>query len=163
LSKLREYRKNSGFTQEEFAEKLKENRATYQTYESGRTEIPIDVQNKLRKMGYTGPWPQEEKGSGYGAVPESQRSALTPAQQYVQSRIEQAVPRTLPEHTMQAWKLVKEVVLRGGGDLNVMDDDKIGLAIGFVAQEIALGRSISESRQELLDQAGVVVGIKAQP
>ncbi|MCH5198489.1 MAG: helix-turn-helix transcriptional regulator [Oscillospiraceae bacterium] len=38
--KLREFRKISGFTQQEIAEKLGIDRSTYAYYESGRTQIP---------------------------------------------------------------------------------------------------------------------------
>jgi transcriptional regulator with XRE-family HTH domain len=55
---LREFRKSKLMTQAQLAQKLGIIRATYQTYESNRSEVPIDVQTKLRKMLYDGPFPE---------------------------------------------------------------------------------------------------------
>lgn len=45
------------------AGKLGELRTTYQAWEAGRTAIPPGVQAKLKKLGYDGPWPQDETKS----------------------------------------------------------------------------------------------------
>lgn len=57
---LSAFRKGRGNSQEEFGKKLGLSQATYQSYESGRTSIPEDVQAKIRKLGYQGPWPKDE-------------------------------------------------------------------------------------------------------
>lgn len=61
LTKLGEWRKGKGWTQGDLADKIEEPRPTYQKWESGVSlGIPPEIQAKLRKAGYTGPWPQEE-------------------------------------------------------------------------------------------------------
>lgn len=67
------FRKGKGFSQEEFGKKLGLSQATYQSYESGRTSIPEDIQGKIRKMGYIGPWPQEEVKDAPPAAQVSER------------------------------------------------------------------------------------------
>ena len=57
---LKEWRKSRAWRQEDLAEKLDEIRATYQSWESGRSAIPPAIQVKLRKLGYAGSWPREE-------------------------------------------------------------------------------------------------------
>lgn len=42
------------------AAKVGVNDKTYGAYEVGRNDIPHDVQGRLRKVGFTGPWPREE-------------------------------------------------------------------------------------------------------
>lgn len=59
--KLREWRKAKGLEQATLADKIGSNQKTYSAYETGRLkDIPPDIQAKIRKMGYTGPWPREE-------------------------------------------------------------------------------------------------------
>ena len=53
---LRELRKSRRETQEQLADAIGANRATYQTYESGRSEVPADLRKKLVKLGYDGPF-----------------------------------------------------------------------------------------------------------
>lgn len=60
MRSLGAFRKEKGFSQEEFGKKLGLSQATYQSYESGRTSIPEEIRAKIKKLGYTGPWPQEE-------------------------------------------------------------------------------------------------------
>lgn len=58
--KLKAWRKSKGWSQEELAAKVGANQKTYGAYETGRNDISAEVQAKLRKLGYTGPWPREE-------------------------------------------------------------------------------------------------------
>lgn len=64
---LKGWRKSKGWRQEDLADKLGEPRPTYQSWETGRTPtIPPEVQAKLRKLGYKGPWPVDESKSAPG-------------------------------------------------------------------------------------------------
>lgn len=63
---LKEWRKSKGWSQADLAEKLGGNQKTYGAYETGRNDIPHDVRAKLKKMGYTGPWPREEAPASAG-------------------------------------------------------------------------------------------------
>jgi transcriptional regulator with XRE-family HTH domain len=58
LNYLRQWRKGKGLTQEQFAEIISEPRGTYQAYESGRSSIPADVQEKIKKEGFVGVFPE---------------------------------------------------------------------------------------------------------
>ncbi len=62
---LREFRKNKGLTQAELADRIGAVRATYQTYESGRSEIPRDIQVKLKKQGYDGPFADSARAADF--------------------------------------------------------------------------------------------------
>lgn len=55
---LKDWRKSKGLTQGELADKIGALPNTYQAYESARIGIPPDIQAKIRKMGYKGPWPE---------------------------------------------------------------------------------------------------------
>lgn len=67
---LREWRKSKGWGQEELAGKIGSNQKTYSAYETGRLkDIPPDIQAKIRRLGYQGPWPAQEAPAG-GAMPE---------------------------------------------------------------------------------------------
>jgi transcriptional regulator with XRE-family HTH domain len=57
---LSQYRKSKGLSQEQFGKKLGLSQATYQTYESGRSAIPPEIQAKIRKLGFVDRFPQEE-------------------------------------------------------------------------------------------------------
>jgi transcriptional regulator with XRE-family HTH domain len=59
---LTKWRKEKGLTQGELAEKIQVNPKTYQAYETDRAAIPPEVQKRIRKLGYVGPWPEEEGG-----------------------------------------------------------------------------------------------------
>lgn len=47
-------------SQDGLAEKLKVSVATVSAYKTGRINIPPKAQEAIRKLGYTGPWPNEE-------------------------------------------------------------------------------------------------------
>jgi transcriptional regulator with XRE-family HTH domain len=55
---LKEWRKLNGWRQEDLADKLEEPRGTYQAWESARAAFPPEIQMKIRKLGYTGPFPE---------------------------------------------------------------------------------------------------------
>jgi transcriptional regulator with XRE-family HTH domain len=67
---LKDWRKQKGWRQEDLADKLGEPRPTFQSWETGRSAIPPAIQAKLRKMGYDGPWPQEEAKTAEGVTRE---------------------------------------------------------------------------------------------
>jgi transcriptional regulator with XRE-family HTH domain len=54
---LREWRKMNGWRQEDVADKIGEPRPTYQAWESGRVSFPPAAQLKIRKLGFTGTFP----------------------------------------------------------------------------------------------------------
>lgn len=58
---LREWRKSKGWRQEDLADKLGEPRGTYQAWESMRASFPPEVQAKIRKLGFAGPFPEPAK------------------------------------------------------------------------------------------------------
>lgn len=77
-SNLKDWRKSKGWRQEDLADKLGEPRPTYQSWETGRTpSIPPEVQGKLRKLGYKGPWPAQ---AAQDAVAEPAAPYVTEAQ-----------------------------------------------------------------------------------
>ena len=56
---LREWRESKGWEQADLAAKLGKPRPTYQKMEAGTGPIRPKEQDKIRKLGYTGPWPRE--------------------------------------------------------------------------------------------------------
>ncbi len=50
--------------QDGLAEKLKVTRGAVSAYKTGRNEIPMKLQEAIRKLGYAGPWPREEVKEG---------------------------------------------------------------------------------------------------
>jgi transcriptional regulator with XRE-family HTH domain len=72
---LRDWRKSKGWDQAELAEKIGSNQKTYSAYETARLkDIPPEIQAKIRKLGYTGPWPRQESAAapsiGYATIEE---------------------------------------------------------------------------------------------
>jgi transcriptional regulator with XRE-family HTH domain len=59
---LKEWRRLKGLRQEDLADQLEEPRGTYQAWESGRAAFPPEVQAKIRKLGYKGPFPEPGRG-----------------------------------------------------------------------------------------------------
>jgi transcriptional regulator with XRE-family HTH domain len=60
MQNLKEWRGSKGWTQGDLAEKIGSNQKSYSAYETGRTSLPGELQTKLRKLGYSGPWPHQE-------------------------------------------------------------------------------------------------------
>jgi transcriptional regulator with XRE-family HTH domain len=58
---LKDWRKSKGWGQADLADKIGSNQKTYSAYETGRLkDIPPEIQARLRKLGYAGPWPKDE-------------------------------------------------------------------------------------------------------
>lgn len=95
------FRKGKGLSQEEFGKKLGLSQATYQSYESGRTSIPEDIQAKIRRMGYDGPWPKDLIQEAPAPVSEREIGKL-------EGRIE-----TLERRLEQAFEQIRDLYLRG--------------------------------------------------
>lgn len=57
---LKEFRKSKGFSQEDLGRKLglAEKWRNYPNWETGRAPFPPDIQAKLLKLGYDGPFPE---------------------------------------------------------------------------------------------------------
>lgn len=58
---LKAWRKLVKLRQEDVADQLGEPRPTYQAWESGRAPFPPEVREKLRDLGYLGPFPEPER------------------------------------------------------------------------------------------------------
>ena len=56
---LKDWREAKDWTQEELAGKVGTNQKAYSAYETGRNKVPADIQRKIRKLGYAGPWPSQ--------------------------------------------------------------------------------------------------------
>ncbi len=66
MQNLKNWRVGKGLTQGELADKVGSNQKSYSAYETGRTAVPGEIQAKLRKLGYSGPFPHEEKAKPEG-------------------------------------------------------------------------------------------------
>jgi transcriptional regulator with XRE-family HTH domain len=70
MTELRDWREKKDWTQADVAGKIGEPRPTYQKMESGVGPIPLTVENKLRKLGFTGRLPREEAATASGGSEE---------------------------------------------------------------------------------------------
>ncbi len=117
------------FTQGELATAVGREQAAISRYESG-DEIPSDVLGKLRELGYDGP-----DGSGKTTVAQS---------------------GIAPEHIRDAWVIVSESYRDIGADMWLMDQNKLGTLISWVAEEIATKGKSSEVLEKLKERVAAV-------
>jgi transcriptional regulator with XRE-family HTH domain len=101
MTSLRKWREGKGWTQADIAGKIGEPRPTYQKMESGEGPIWPEMQAKIRKVGYTGPWPREE----------AQEAAAPAGANYV-TREELAELRGAVRAHIEQWERGQEKVLR---------------------------------------------------
>ena len=142
---LREWRKTKELSQEQLGRKLGlgDKWKTYQSYESGRTEPPQSIKDKLRKMEFQGPWPYEE-GSALVTVAE-------PAVPYLRDY-------NPGEYAAEAYAIVAEAARAGGADLAQLDQDLVKAAIAATADAVAQGRG-EEARLRLVRRAEALLQV----
>lgn len=63
MQDLKNWRISKGLSQSEIADKVGSNQKSYSAYETGRTKVPGEVQAKLKKLGFPGPFPHEKTDS----------------------------------------------------------------------------------------------------
>lgn len=103
MQNLKDWRGGKGWTQGDLAEKIGSNQKSYSAYETGRTVLPGEVQAKLRKLGYTGPWPHQEEASE--AIP---AAVFHREIGKLEGRVE-----TLERRLEEAFVLIRDLKLKG--------------------------------------------------
>lgn len=108
---LKEWRKEKGLRQEDLADKLGSVQSTYQGWENGVRPFPPDIQAKIRKLGFTGPFPElgrEVTLSDLNAAKEELRGEIRIQAAWVREEIRKE-NTTLAADLQAALKLLVEL------------------------------------------------------
>jgi hypothetical protein len=141
MSKLGEWIKVKWKTQGAFGDKLGVAQGRVSKWVLGTEGITEDYQARIRKLGYTGPWPREE------------------AQEAPQALQAVAGPGMTPKHVEEAFKILMEVADLHKANVREFDRAQFGRVLGIAARELARAEDIELVRREVIHEAEILLGL----
>lgn len=99
--------------------------------------ISEEYQAKIRKLGYTGPWPDEEAKE----APQAMGTGMT------------------PKHVEEAFKILMEVADLHKANVREFDRAQFGRVLGIAARELARAEDFELVRREVIHEAEILLGL----